>query len=77
MSRAPRSAPVNDDPALPTRPRARSASGHELADDGLPLSGPARARALAERRGDATGATAPSDAPAPPEGTLPDDPTTD
>lgn len=47
MSRAPKPAPVNDDPALPTQPRPRDAQGFELAEDGLPLSGPARAAAIA------------------------------
>ncbi|MBX9881268.1 MAG: hypothetical protein K2X73_04775 [Sphingomonas sp.] len=41
--------PANDEPAQPTRPRAVDAQGYQLAEDGLPLSGPARARALQDR----------------------------
>ncbi len=58
-SRSGRPVPANDPGASPdiavlpaeppTLPRPRSASGHVLDDDGLPLSGPARARLLAER----------------------------
>lgn len=49
MSRAPKPAPVKDEPALPTSPRPTDANGYALGQDGLPLSGPARLRMLAER----------------------------
>lgn len=59
--------PANDEPAQPTQPRPVNATGHALAEDGLPISGPARARALQER------AAAPAPQPAQPQPDQPEE----